>query len=89
MNPSESIALEAFLAATCAECGTQGPWRHLSAVGGCQRCCAEDPRPVHVFPVRSRALTGKCHRTEGGITVHVKPDCRCRLSLHNFTSITA
>ncbi len=44
--------LNRFLAETCPECGTPGPQRHLSAVGGCATCAADDTRPVHV-PVRS------------------------------------
>jgi len=42
-----------FLAGTCPECGTPGPQRHLSAVGGCQACAGADPRPVAV-PLRNR-----------------------------------
>ena len=48
---SEHERLDRFLSEDCAECGTPGYQRHLSAVGGCGTCAAEDPRPVHV-PVR-------------------------------------
>ena len=44
--------LTRFLAEDCAECGTPGHQRHLSAVGGCETCAAADPRPVYV-PVRT------------------------------------
>jgi len=40
--------LSRFLSEDCAECGTPGYQRHLSAVGGCATCAAEDPRPVNV-----------------------------------------
>ena len=49
---SELDGLGRFLAEDCGECGTPGYQRHLSAVGGCATCAAEDPRPVHV-PVRN------------------------------------
>lgn len=44
--------LTRFLSKGCAECGTPGPRRHLSAVAGCATCAADDPRPVNV-PVRN------------------------------------
>ena len=49
---AEADTLGRFLAETCAECGTPGPMRHLSAVGGCRTCAADDPRPVYT-PVRN------------------------------------
>jgi hypothetical protein len=45
--------LEAFLAEECPECGTPGPRRHLSAVGGCGTCADNDPRPVFT-PLRNK-----------------------------------
>lgn len=48
---SDHAALSRFLSEDCTECGTPGPQRHLSAVGGCATCAAADPRPVNV-PVR-------------------------------------
>jgi hypothetical protein len=47
----ETDALARFPSEDCGECGTPGPQRHLSAVGGCETCAAADPRPVNV-PVR-------------------------------------
>lgn len=46
--------LDRFLAEDCPECETPGFWRHLSAVGGCETCAANDPRPVHIYPVRNK-----------------------------------
>jgi hypothetical protein len=46
-------ALAQFLAETCPKCGTPGPQRHLSAVGGCQTCADSDPRPV-LIPARTQ-----------------------------------
>jgi hypothetical protein len=71
-------ALERFLAEDCPACGTPGPVRHLSAVGGCKTCADSDPRPVFIYPVRSSQLSAPCYRTAGGQQVHVKPGCRCR-----------
>jgi len=45
--------LTRFLAETCPECGTPGFQRHLSAVGGCETCAENDPRPVYV-PLRNK-----------------------------------
>lgn len=53
LSQSTLGALALFLAETCPECGTPGPRRHLSAVGGCATCAADDPRPVNV-PLRNR-----------------------------------
>jgi hypothetical protein len=50
-SPLGAMAL--FLAETCPECGTPGPQRHLSMVGGCATCAADDPRPLNV-PLRNR-----------------------------------
>ena len=74
--------LETFLAETCPECGTPGPYRHLSAVGGCATCCRDDPRPVLIYPVypggRKRpANESACYSLASGNMVHVKPGCRC------------
>lgn len=74
--------LKEFLAEVCPECGTPGPQRHLSAVGGCQTCCRDDPRPVHIYPVYRNVFprwhSGKlCYWLPSGNVVHVKPDCRC------------
>ena len=49
---SDHAALSRFLSEDCGECGTPGYQRHLSAVGGCTACAAEDPRPVYV-PLRN------------------------------------
>lgn len=49
---TDHARLGRFLSEDCAECGTPGYQRHLSAVGGCGMCAAEDPRPVHV-PLRN------------------------------------
>jgi hypothetical protein len=83
------VNLDDFLSLDCPECGTPGPWRHLSAVGGCQRCCADDPRPVFVLPAYRRSRQGlvpvvharavlpaACYPAAWG-TVHVTPGCRC------------
>ena len=47
--------LDQFLADDCPACGTPGPQRHLSAVGGCRTCAAGDLRPVCI-PVRSEGI---------------------------------
>lgn len=49
---ADLVTLEMHLAEVCPECGTPGPQRHLSAVGGCGTCMASDPRPVAV-PLRN------------------------------------
>jgi len=45
---SDHARLSRFLSEDCAECGTPGYQRHLSAVGGCATCAAEDPRQVFI-----------------------------------------
>ena len=52
---TDHAALSRFLSEDCTECGTPGPQRHLSAVGGCATCAAEDPRPVYI-PVRNKGF---------------------------------
>lgn len=70
--------LTRFLAEECPECGTPGPLRHLSVVGGCRTCADNDPRPVFVFPApRGWRSGGSCYRLASGAAVHVKPGCRC------------
>lgn len=59
--------LAAFLAGDCPECGTPGPVRHLSAVGGCGTCAAGDPRPV-LTPVRRRHDAVPCTWGEPGFS---------------------
>ena len=100
-NKADHARLSRFLSGDCAECGTPGYRRHLSAVSGCATCIADNPYPVHI-PVRNsllgtvRTITAppaysawngrtyappslpeECHRTPGGIMIHVKPGCRC------------
>ena len=47
--------LDRFLTEDCPECGMPGPHRHLSAVGGCGTCAANDPRPVYT-PMRNKGI---------------------------------
>lgn len=50
--------LTEFLGEDCPECGTPGPQRHLSAVGGCGTCAESDPRPVFTAVRHALAQTG-------------------------------
>ena len=77
---TDHARLSRFLSGDCPECGTPGYHRHLSAVGGCGTCMADDPRPVHIFPCSPRGVLapgGKCYRMASGAIVHIKPGCRC------------
>ena len=39
-------SLDRYLAEECPECGTPGPQRHLSVVGGCRTGMENNPWPV-------------------------------------------
>lgn len=58
---TDHARLSRFLSEDCPECGTPGYQRHLSAVGGCATCAAEDPRPVYI-PVRNEGIRPHCLR---------------------------
>lgn len=67
------------VADNCGECG-QEVWRKTwEAVEGDRIATAPRYKPVVFTPFRDRVprAGSKCHRTAGGIMVHVKPDCRC------------
>lgn len=64
---------------TCGECGRSGPEKAWSYKRGGNVDNAPRHNPYTYVPLRNRLPgAGKCHRTPGGIMVHVKPDCRCR-----------
>ncbi len=63
---------------TCGECGQSKTVKTWGYAAGARIDDAPGHQPHAFTPFRDvipRAT--KCHRTAGGIMVHVKPDCRC------------
>lgn len=71
----------------CGECGHLVTTRRWQIVTGARYATAPRYKPEPFAPLRNLLLRpsvsrpgpfGSCHRTPGGIMVHVKPGCRCK-----------